>query len=116
MPKESKYAAKLRELGFILQDEMLSPEEVHQADALFKKETGRSTKMPRAKRREYLAKKLIPGFLCFRDMDNQERTYALDELGNTWIAKGSINLTFLDFHDGVKDYAGFAIPIERKLN
>jgi hypothetical protein len=109
--KESRYAAKLRELGFVPSTEGLTPEEARQTDQTFEEKVGKPARIPRAQRREYTAKKLIPGFVFGEDF-----TAVLDELGFNWNAKGHIDLTHLGFHNGIKDYVGILIPINRTLN
>src|SRR4029079_8914686 len=93
--KESKFAARLRELGFVQEEELHTPSEITQTEREFKKATGKAMQIPRAKRREYLAKKIIP---AFRHVDGM--TLVMDEFCVVWRAQGYVDMSSFNFHNG----------------
>lgn len=95
--KVSKYAAKLRELGFRPSTEILSPSDnadiEDSVDAIFGEG---STKIPRRERRRLIKDKQLP---CFSRSEG--KTWAMDETCVDWIAETEVDLVPLGFTDNV---------------
>ncbi len=104
MPKKtkgSKYAAKLRELGFRPFTEIMSQKERSAAESIGENLLGFNlSKVTRQERRRMAALKLLPAF-CPTDTG----TYAVDETGIEWGSDEEIDLAafgFSNLAEGIK--------------
>ena len=114
--KQSRYAAKLRELGFKPYSEILSEASMRETDDEFEKAIGfLPSKLSRATRRRLEALNILPGF-CIVGEGNVAYTYAMDELGVDWQADGVVDLAPFGFNDKVKNLENIASARRSKLN
>ena len=112
--KESRFAAKLRELGFRPYNEILSPADMEETDREFEKAVGYlPSKLSRTIRRQLEAQKVLPGFCMVRD-PRGAYTYAMDELGNDWQAEGIVDLAPFGFNTKIKKFEDIAAARVRK--
>ena len=113
MRKESKYAPKLRELGFKPFTELHTPEEILEVDAATEIVFGTPVayRLPRAHRRRLVAMGVLP---AFNFIDNG--TYATDETGYDWWANSHIDLTPFGFADNLAKLKEQARKKKNSLN
>jgi len=116
MPKESKYAAKLRGLGFKLYSELMSSDDMRDIDQTFQKAVGfLPHQLSRAERRRLEALKILPGFFVIND-GSTIFTYAMDERGIDWHADGAVDLAPFGFHSGSMERLKQHLGAKRTLN
>ena len=103
--KESKYAAKLLELGFKPSGEVMTKAQLIESERESKKaHTDLSEQMgfSRQQRRRFERMKLEPHFIYMEGW-----TCATDETGLDWIATKRVDLAPLGFKNTVKEIFGF---------
>jgi hypothetical protein len=104
--KESRYAAKLRELGFRNTGENTVADDIARAEKLFRR------KFNRQERRRAVSRVLKPSFTRETLLD-PPITRANDEFGFLWEAPGFIDLTPLGFVDNalwIENHTGIKLP------
>jgi hypothetical protein len=116
VPKQTVHARVLRELGFKPYNELLSPEDMAEIDADIEAIAGTlPSKLPRAQRRQLVAKKVLPGFLHVVDRGSPF-TFVADELGNEWHADSIIDLEPFGFHNGLEGIKVREVVRKKRLN
>lgn len=114
--KESRHAARLRQLGFKPYSELLSAQDMQDVDNAAVQAFGvNPSKLSRRERRKLEAQKILPGFCVVND-EGYIYTYAMDEMGIDWHAEGTVDLAPWGFYNNIEGYFDIAKKRKRLLN